>query len=55
MRKPKLGRPTGDGATNVKRIQVSLDPGTLSGAKKLGNGVVSRGIREAVRVAIKLM
>jgi hypothetical protein len=32
-----------------KRINVYLDPATLEAARKIGNGNVSEGIREAIK------
>ncbi len=41
------GRQTRDGAA-VRRVQVMLDEETVERAKALGDGNVSRGIRQAI-------
>lgn len=45
--KQTKGRQTRDGAA-VRRVQVMLDDATVERAKALGDGNVSRGIRQAV-------
>jgi len=37
-----------DGATGLKRVNVSLDEASIAAAKKLGDGEVSLGIRRAL-------
>jgi hypothetical protein len=43
------GRKAEDGVTQTKRVNVSLDSGTLEKAEKIGDGNVSVGIRRAVK------
>jgi len=38
-----------DGATDLKRVNVSLDEASIAAAKALGDGEVSLGIRRALR------
>ena len=45
------GRPSADGAENLTRHQVLLDPDTLEICKSLGNGQLSPGIRKAAAIA----
>ena len=49
--KKKPGRKADDGATELRRVGVGLDPKTIREAKRLGNGNLSLGLREAVRLA----
>ena len=43
--RPGAGRPTGDGATGLRRVSVLLDPATIDAATAAGDGNVSLGLR----------
>lgn len=49
--RPGAGRPTADGATGMQRKNVSLDQVTIDGARALGDGDLSLGLRRAVAIA----
>lgn len=49
--RPGAGRPTGDGATGLRRVSVLLDAATLDAAALAGDGNVSLGLRRLAQRA----
>jgi hypothetical protein len=48
-KRANAGHKAKDGATGLKRVNVSLDEPTVSKAKSIGDGEMSLGIRRAVK------
>lgn len=49
--RPNAGVKAADGATGVKRFNVTLDPASDEIAKRLGGGDRSLGLRRALQIA----